>query len=146
MVNAILTGSFIEEEVVWYNNTENLEFDFLRYQRGFWLRFQYDIIEPADERKMENPIKPKIGMRTKGSLIIQNLSANPVKVVTIIFIVFYSVGIIGLTLPFAFPIFSKLVPFALLLSFAGILLFHQHKADLNTSIVFFGIFLLGFAI
>ena len=29
MVNAILTGSFIDEPVVWYNNSENLGIRFL---------------------------------------------------------------------------------------------------------------------
>jgi putative membrane protein len=85
-------------------------------------------------------------MRTNGNSIVQIFSVPSVKTASIVFIVFYTVGIIGLCIPFSFPIFSKLIPFALLLSFAGVLLFHQPKPEIKTVVAFTIIFILSFLI
>ena len=60
------------------------------------------------------------------------------------FISFYVIGLAGMVLPFSFPIFLKLIPLALLLSFFAIFLFHEQKIDLKTIVVFAIIFLAGF--
>ncbi len=65
------------------------------------------------------------------------------KQTSIFFVVFYLVGIIGLSWPLTFPFFLKLVPFALILSFLALLVFHRSHFDSKTIAVFFGIFLAG---
>lgn len=60
------------------------------------------------------------------------------------FISFYAIGLAGMVLPFSFPLFLKLIPLALLLSFFAIFLFHEQKIDLKTIVVFVIIFLAGF--
>lgn len=60
------------------------------------------------------------------------------------FISFYAIGLAGMVLPFSFPLFLKLIPLALLLSFFAIFLFHEQKIDLKTTVVFVIIFLAGF--
>ena len=72
-----------------------------------------------------------------------NLKARESKVKSF-FISFYAIGLAGMVLPFSFPLFLKLIPFALLLSFFAIFLFHEQKIDLKTIVVFAIIFLAGF--
>jgi len=62
------------------------------------------------------------------------------------FISFYAIGLAGMIVPFSFPLFLKLIPLALLLSFFAIFLFHEQKIDLKTTVVFATIFLAGFFI
>jgi len=59
--------------------------------------------------------------------------------------IFYAVGIIGMLVPALFPLFIKLVPFALILSFLALTVFHQDRKQ-KSVFVFFAIYLLGFAI
>ncbi len=58
--------------------------------------------------------------------------------------IFYAVGIIGMLVPALFPLFIKLVPFALILSFLTLTIFHRNS--LKSVIVFSAIYLLGFAV
>jgi putative membrane protein len=60
------------------------------------------------------------------------------------FISFYVIGLAGMVLPFSFPIFLKLIPLALLLSFFAIFIFQEQKIDLKSILVFAVIFLAGF--
>ncbi len=62
------------------------------------------------------------------------------------FVIFYVVGIIGMTLPVSQPLFIKLVPVALLLSLVAILLFHQPAFDNRAILVFAIIAVSGFFI
>jgi bisanhydrobacterioruberin hydratase len=59
------------------------------------------------------------------------------------FVIFYSVGIIGMIVPATFPLFVKLIPFALLLSVLTLALFHGGFSN-RTLLVFLFIFLFGF--
>lgn len=59
--------------------------------------------------------------------------------------IFYAVGIIGMLVPALFPLFIKLVPFALILSFLALAVFH-HDRKQKSVFVFLAIYLLGFAI
>ncbi len=70
------------------------------------------------------------------------LNQNPKKVV-LFFIVFYLVGIVGMLLPFSFPLFLKLIPLALLLSSVAIAFFHT-QFNVKSILLFSVIYLLGF--
>ena len=63
--------------------------------------------------------------------------------IAVFFVVFYLVGITGTLLPVSFHLFTKLIPFALLLSAIGLILFHS---DLNkkSMIIFAIIYITGF--
>ena len=84
-------------------------------------------------------------MRT-GNIQILRFFANREKETAIFFVVFYLVGILGMSFEFSYPLFIKLIPFALFLSFTGLVFFHASKADLKTLIVFAGIYFTGFII
>ena len=66
--------------------------------------------------------------------------------VIVFFIIFYVVGIVGMTLPISQPLFIKLVPLALLLSLIAILLYHQPAYDSKTLLVFSFIAVSGYLI
>lgn len=53
----------------------------------------------------------------------------------IFFIVFYSVGVIGMLIPSSFALFTRLIPFALLLSSAGLFFFHS-EFNFKTKLIF----------
>jgi len=61
------------------------------------------------------------------------------------FILFYSVGVAGLLYPLTFPLFVKLIPFALMLSLIALFIFHQNF-KLNRIILFIIVFVLSFVI
>lgn len=58
--------------------------------------------------------------------------------------VFYAVGTLGLLLPFSFPLFVKLVPFALLLSFLLLFFFHTGPFGLREFVVFATVYTVSF--
>ena len=64
----------------------------------------------------------------------------------IFFIIFYVVGIFGILVPATFSIFLKLIPLALLLSFAALVLFHTEQFTTKASLVFTSIYILSFAV
>ncbi len=72
--------------------------------------------------------------------------ANKQKETKLFFIVFYVVGIIGLLIPFTYPLFLKLIPFALILSFVALVIFHSNKFNKKSIFVFSGIFISGYFI
>jgi len=59
-------------------------------------------------------------------------------------IFFYSVGLLGLVIPCTFPLFLKLIPFALILSFVALALSHKSKIDTKTISIFFFIYIFAF--
>jgi putative membrane protein len=66
--------------------------------------------------------------------------------VSAFFIVFYIVGIVGMLLPGTFSLFLKLIPFALLLSFAALPVFHESKMDWKSMLCFLSIFFIAFSV
>jgi len=76
---------------------------------------------------------------------IQNkLNVNFNKVLAF-FVIFYAVGITGMLVPYTFPLFVRLTPFALLLSTAALAIFHTDYS--RKSLMIFGlIYLAGFFI
>jgi len=64
----------------------------------------------------------------------------------ILFIVFYAVGVAGIGIPFSQHIFILLIPYALLLSFIAILLFHNSLHSGNTRFVFITIVLISYLV
>ncbi|WP_340113035.1 carotenoid biosynthesis protein [Maribellus mangrovi] len=65
--------------------------------------------------------------------------------VVLFFVVFYGVGIIGLSIPATYPIFTKLTPLALLLSTVAMAFFHRTYSE--KALAFFGvIYLIGFGV
>lgn len=62
-----------------------------------------------------------------------------------LFIVFYLVGTAGLLYPVTFPIFKKIIPFALILNAAGLAVFHlQYKPKIL--LLFLIVYLTGFTV
>ena len=59
------------------------------------------------------------------------------------FIIFYLVGITGMTIPALHPLFIQLIPLALLLSAGYIIYFHKGGYRLRTVVAFLLIFILG---
>jgi len=59
--------------------------------------------------------------------------------------IFYAVGVVGMLVPELMPLFIKLVPFALILSFLTLTVFHQDRKQ-KSVFVFLAIYILGFAI
>jgi len=74
------------------------------------------------------------------------MTLNRHKAISAFFIVFYTVGIIGLLLPDTFSLFLKLIPFALILSFVALAFFHVSKMEWKTIICFLSIYIIAFII
>ncbi len=65
--------------------------------------------------------------------------------IKVFFIVFYAVGVAGMTIPYTFPLFVKLTPFALFLTAGALALFHGTFT--RKEVTLFGIiYLAGFII
>ena len=64
----------------------------------------------------------------------------------VFFVLFYMIGVAGLQIDQTEKFFILLIPFALLISFIAILLFHKSLNSANTRLVFFLIFLLSFLV
>lgn len=62
------------------------------------------------------------------------------------FVIFYAVGIFGMLVHATKELFMQLIPFALILSFLGLLLFHSFRKDRIDSYVFLSIYALAFGI
>ncbi len=65
--------------------------------------------------------------------------------IKVFILIFYAVGIIGMLVPALLALFIRLVPFALILSFLALTVFHQDRKQ-KSVFVFIAIYLLGFAI
>jgi putative membrane protein len=77
---------------------------------------------------------------------IQHAAFKWVREVKIFYAIFYVVGVLGLSFPETRPLFIRLVPFALILGFAGVLLFHEAKWDWKTLTAFVLVYISGFVI
>jgi bisanhydrobacterioruberin hydratase len=77
---------------------------------------------------------------------IQHAAFKWVREVKIFYAIFYLVGVLGLSFPETRPLFIRLVPFALILGFSGVLLFHEAKWDLKTLAAFVLVYISGFVI
>jgi bisanhydrobacterioruberin hydratase len=77
---------------------------------------------------------------------IQHAAFKWVREVKIFYAIFYLVGVLGLSFTETRPLFIRLVPFALILGFAGVLLFHEAKWDLKTLTAFVLVYISGFVI
>jgi bisanhydrobacterioruberin hydratase len=73
--------------------------------------------------------------------ITNHLKENKIGIILI-----YTVGAFGLLTSFSFPIFLKLIPFALVLSFIAIAIFHGGPIDKKIILTFCGIYITGFII
>lgn len=60
--------------------------------------------------------------------------------------IFYAVGIFGILVPILSPLFTKLIPLALILSFFALAVFHFDIKSKKSILVFLFIYLLGFTI
>ncbi len=77
---------------------------------------------------------------------ISDFFYNKTKEVTIFFIVFYVVGIVGLSIELTQFLFVKLIPFALILSFVALISFQKGAWNNKSRSAYILIFILGFAI
>lgn len=77
---------------------------------------------------------------------IQQAAFKWVREVKIFYAIFYLVGVLGLSFSETRPLFIRLVPFALILGFAGVLLFHEAKWNLKTLTAFVLVYISGFVI
>lgn len=66
--------------------------------------------------------------------------------VSLFFVVFYAVGIIGLIVPYSFPLFVRLTLLALILSIIGLFVYHRSIKPKQDILIFSFIFFLGFII
>lgn len=66
--------------------------------------------------------------------------------ITAFYILFYMVGIAGIIIPYSFEYFVRLTPFALILSFLGLVLFDKTEHSKKTVISLLSIFILSFII
>ncbi|NDP22144.1 MAG: carotenoid biosynthesis protein [Paludibacter sp.] len=69
---------------------------------------------------------------------------NNKKIVKAFFIIFYLVGVAGTLIPYTSALFFKLIPFALILSFTGLLFFHETKVTRNAFFYFITLYLVSF--
>jgi len=77
-----------------------------------------------------------------------NIAAFPdlhFKKVVLFFVVFYAVGIVGLSMENTHSLFVRLTPLALLLSTIGMAFFHKGYSE-KAIVVFFVIYLIGFGV
>jgi bisanhydrobacterioruberin hydratase len=77
---------------------------------------------------------------------IKSVVFSKTREIKIFYAIFYLVGVLGLSFPETKMLFIKLVPFALLLGFAGVLLFHEAKWNGITLTAFLLVFISGFVI
>lgn len=143
IVNGVLTGTGITEEVVWYNNNENMGVRFLTIPvEDFGYAFSlilYNLIAIQLLRNINwNNIK------RKGIKLVEFLRVNQ-HIVIIFFIIFYLVGILGIITPVTHHFFQKLIPFALILSAFGLSIYNL-KFDAGTFIIYLFVYSAAFII
>jgi putative membrane protein len=105
-------------------------------------------IDAANRRLME---EMGIKIKKRNSIMVNYFGKiravmKDFKEVKKFFIIFYLAGITGVIVPFTNPLFLKLIPIALFLSFLALTIFHTNRMDLKTLIVLLSIYLLSFAI
>ena len=143
IVNGILTGTGIDSEVVWYNNAENTGIRILTIpveDIGYAFSMILFNLLLINQFKQINWLQIKHQLATRIEWL-----RHHIKYTRIFFVVFFSVGIIGLLIPETFPFFKKLIPVALLLTAAGILIFHE-RFNPKTLVAFAMVYLLSFVV
>lgn len=68
------------------------------------------------------------------------------KITSLFFVIFYTVGVIGMALSFTFPLFVKLIPWALILSFGALVFFHTGKFEGKTKLIFLLIYIVAYGV
>lgn len=81
----------------------------------------------------------------KMELLLNNLLRQRSNTIFVV-ILFYVVGVVGIAIPGSQPFFRALIPFALLLSFILIMLFHKSWKRLDNLFAFPLIYLLGYLV
>ncbi|MBN2635787.1 MAG: carotenoid biosynthesis protein [Prolixibacteraceae bacterium] len=143
IVNGVLTGTGINEEVVWYNNNENIGVRFLTIPvEDFGYAFSLILYNLITIHLLTN-INWK-NLKRKGIKLVEFLRVNQ-HVVFIFFIIFYLVGILGIITPGTHHFFQKLIPLALILSAVGLLIYHS-KFYTQTYIIYVFVFSMAFII
>ncbi|MEZ5104106.1 MAG: carotenoid biosynthesis protein [Draconibacterium sp.] len=141
IVNGILTGSGIDSEVVWYNNSENLRiriFTIPVEDIGYaFSMILFNLLLMNQFKKIK-----WVSLKSKLEIQLKFLKRN-VKYVKLFFVIFFGVGVLGLATPATFLLFRKLIPVALLLSAAGLLVYHG-KVNRKTLFAFGIIYLISF--
>lgn len=141
IVNGILTGTGIDSEVVWYNNSENTGIRILTIpveDIGYafsMILFNLLVINQLKKVNLEL-------FKQKMSSGIEFLKHH-IKFTKIFFVIFFGVGIIGLIFPATFLLFIRLIPAALLLTAAGIFIYHK-KYDRKVILAFLVVYLISF--
>lgn len=69
-----------------------------------------------------------------------------IRTASFVLVLFYLVGIAGLSFPATFHLFQRLIPLALLLSAAILVIFHPSGVDKKTVVVFTVIYISGFLV
>lgn len=143
IVNGILTGTGIDSEVVWYNNSENTGIRILTIPVED-IGYAFSMI--LFNLLLINQLK-RIGWNElKQKLLIQVESLRKhLNYVRSFFVIFFIVGIIGLQVPSTFSLFTKLIPAALLLTGTGIFVYHQ-KYNWKTVFAFVILYLISFLV
>jgi len=76
--------------------------------------------------------------------IAVNSILNNKRTLSAFLIVFYLVGVVGTLMPYTSVLFFKLIPFALLMSFGILTIFHEGSVNRNGIICFITIYLVSF--
>ncbi|MGE0018802.1 MAG: carotenoid biosynthesis protein [Draconibacterium sp.] len=77
---------------------------------------------------------------------IQPFAIRNTRWVRLFFVIFYAVGVAGLSIEITKSLFIQLVPLALILGFVGVVLFHEAKWDIKTLFAFGIVFIVSFII
>lgn len=73
------------------------------------------------------------------------ISKRP-KAVSLFFLIFYTVGVIGMALPITFSLFLKLIPLALILSFLALVVFNTSKIEWKAIGAYLAIYFISFIV
>ena len=82
----------------------------------------------------------------RGNVLKYSNRKNKQKTIGTFVIVFYVVGLIGMLLPSTFSLFQKLIPFALIVSFVALALFHKSTTNWKFIFCLLSIYIFSFII
>ena len=90
-------------------------------------------------------LQNQLSLKCRFDLILHFLNTN-IKYVKLFFVVFYVGGFLGILLPISHSLFTKLIPYALLLSFITTLFYQSASVNRKMGLILGSIFLSGFCI